>query len=711
MTLMDAISLRIPPIRRLVQGFERMQEERNHWFAVCQELTPERDRLQRQVVELERESAGRAQAADDALAALERERAERAQAAVDALATSEDAVLDNLLNNIMTPRALGPRLTGLRLLLLGTCQLGPLVDAANILDHSADHMLLGSEQHDTVPVLDVSQYDAAVVALTLRHLYIEATGAAYDVLHARGLEAADAAAALDRCIEITRDRVELLHASLKGIPLFFTAFYEPSFDYLGNLCATNDPSDMRIFVRRLNEALAGMLQDLSNCYFIDTNLMLGQIGRMHAQDDAVNHGTHASFMVELDMLLDEGRVEPPRPVLSVFDGKRQVRVAALVMIDMVADNLKILRRVDTVKLIIVDLDDTLWRGVAAEADAQTWRRTEGWPLAFVEALLYFKRRGGLLAICSKNDHVATVGRLRDIWRDRITLEDFAAVRINWQPKSENVAEILNETNLLPENALFIDDNPREIDEVRSHFPTLRCLSGSPYDWRRIILRAPETQVPFISAESRQRTELVRARVERERQARTMSRMDWLASLELEQTFLLVQSVDAPLFPRTMELVNKTNQFNTTGRRWSLAEFAAFFAHGGVCVLSALRDRTADNGITGIAVVRPGEIVQVVLSCRVFGLGSELGLGHVATLVALRAAAKVVAEIVDTGRNFTSHGYYRDMGFELENGRFVNRQAGTAPAWIRCRFDGDWVDYQVIAKAGVSGKQAELAAAV
>ena len=92
---------------------------------------------------------------------------------------------------------------------------------------------------------------------------------------------------------------------------------------------------------------------------------------------------------------------------------------------------------------------------------------------------YFKKRSGLIAICSKNDQAPTKERFQRIRGDRIRLDDFVSVKINWSPKSENISEILTEANLLPESAVFIDDSPREIDKVRARFPSIRCLGGKP----------------------------------------------------------------------------------------------------------------------------------------------------------------------------------------------------------------------------------------
>jgi FkbH-like protein len=268
-----------------------------------------------------------------------------------------------------------------------------------------------------------------------------------------------------------------------------------------------------------------------------------------------------------------------------------------------------------------------------------------------------------------------------MWPNKICAEDFVSIKINWDEKSKNIAAILAETNLLPESVVFIDDNPREIAEVRAQFPTLRCLSADHMDWRRILLRSPQTQVATVTAESRARTALVKARVAREEQALTVPREEFLLSLKIEQSFLLLRSSKDPNFARGFELLNKTNQFNTTGKRWSVSELEAYFRDGGLCLLSALKDKTVDNGIIGAALVKHGVITQTVLSCRIFGLGAEICLGRVATQLALQSSETARAQVIDTGKNFTCHTYFESLGFQKQGDFFEAQAPCLAPAWI------------------------------
>jgi FkbH-like protein len=583
------------------------------------------------------------------------------------------------------PDSLGAPLEGLKLLVLGTCQVEPLIKAAPACGHRADHMLFESLRHSPIPRVDLTQTDAAVVSFTLRHILADATNTPMgtaDVLLARLHTAEKANALLAQCVTFIHEKVSSLHTGLNRVPTFFLSFQEPSFNYAGDLLDKYSPTGSRRFVSQLNEKLAGLLTGFPNFYLLDCNEMLNFVGRMHIQDDVSAASSHTSFISDWDHAVDRERVAPSRPNSHVFDFTTETLRYGECLWRAIANNLKILRQINPVKLIVVDLDDTLWRGIAAEDNLPAWQRTEGWPLGFVEALLFFKSRGGLLAICSKNDEEPTLRRFAEIWRDVITIEDFVSVKIGWQPKSQSMSEILAETKLLASNTLFIDDNPREIDEVKAVHLELRCLCENHYDWRRIILRSPETQVPTITAESAARTSLVRAVKVRDAQSELMSREEWLQSLDLEQSVFLVRDTSSKHFVRAMELINKTNQFNTTGKRWTLAELGDFFRRDGICLVSSLKDKTADNGIIGASLVQNGTVVQTVLSCRVFNLGAETVLGRFATVMALRQREVAMGVIVDTGKNFACHRYFENIGFQKSGEQYVARVPCAAPSWIR-----------------------------
>ena len=116
--------------------------------------------------------------------------------------------------------------------------------------------------------------------------------------------------------------------------------------------------------------------------------------------------------------------------------------------------------------------------------------------------------------------------------------------------------------------------------------------------------------------------MVQKQVEREGQRKRLSRAEFLASLELRTALHEIASTSDVRFARTLELINKTNQFNTTGKRWALQEFTSFFHDGGRCFVLDVTDRYTAYGIVGVLLVSRNDIIQFVMSCRVVGMDAE-----------------------------------------------------------------------------------------
>jgi FkbH-like protein len=274
------------------------------------------------------------------------------------------------------------------------------------------------------------------------------------------------------------------------------------------------------------------------------------------------------------------------------------------------------------------------------------------------------RRGILLAILSRNDERLVASIWERLYGGRLRMDDFAIRKINWRPKAENFEEILKQTNLLPRNTVYIDDNPVERAGIKAAFPDVRTFGPNPLVWRRVLLWSAETQVASITAESAARTEMMKAQVVREERRRQMSREDFLASLGVEMHIREVDGVEHPDFARTFELVNKSNQFNTTGKRWTGQEFRAAFAAGTRVFIFEVKDKFTSYGIVGIIVVHGVNISQFVMSCRVVGLEVEIAaIAHVlASIGGAADAAEVTADLAETELNLLARDLWRRCGF-------------------------------------------------
>lgn len=448
-----------------------------------------------------------------------------------------------------------------------------------------------------------------------------------------------------------------------GLTSFVTGFIIPQQNPLGRMMPRHSLSNLQHLVRRLNEQTEEICLSRGNVHYVDLDEIASQIGKRHILDDALHALSHGSIAGDFDFEHDRRRLQPPRKPYSKIRELKTGEFLDAVWQDILARH-QILSRHDPVKIVIVDLDDTLWRGVLAE-DGIHQHGLEGWPLGVVEALQFLKKRGILLAIASKNDESLIREKWEEIFQGRLQLEDFASIRINWNPKTQSIHEILEETNLLPGNALFIDDNPVERDAVRREFPEIRILGEDLYGIREYLLTAPELDVPSITEESARRTEMIQAQSPREGARQSMSREEFLQSLNLKVVGHIIKSPSDQSFERAFELLNKTNQFNTTGRRWRPEEIGRFFAEGGVLHAYKVQDRFTNYGLVGLLLVQGNCIRQFVMSCRVVGLDVEQQM--LRAVIDKIDAHEVTAEYVKTEKNHLCADLYPKNGFELRDG--------------------------------------------
>src|SRR6185503_5897760 len=209
------------------------------------------------------------------------------------------------------------------------------------------------------------------------------------------------------------------------------------------------------------------------------------------QDDVMFQSNHGSAFSNAGSEHDQERLEPMVKPSELYTVRIHNTLQILWM--EVVGMYRTIRQMDSVKLVVFDLDDTLWRGIAAEKTEHSGDDIEGWPSGIYDTIGHLRRRGMLLGILSKNDE----GIIRKLWeqivgKNKLKLEDFAVIKINWQPKAANLEAMLREVNLLPKNVVFVDDNPVERESIKRAFPGIRTLGSYPYLWRRILLWSPET---------------------------------------------------------------------------------------------------------------------------------------------------------------------------------------------------------------------------
>jgi FkbH-like protein len=329
------------------------------------------------------------------------------------------------------------------------------------------------------------------------------------------------------------------------------------------------------------------------------------------------------------------------------------------------------------KCVVLDLDNTLWGGVLGEEGPEGIRIGEGDPvgeafLAFQRAIKGVQGRGLLLAACSKNNRadVEEVFRLRP--EMPLGLADFAATRINWEPKHANIRAIATELNIGTDSLVFVDDNPAECELVRQLLPEVEVieLPKDPAAYAGLLLDRPSLERLAISAEDLRKTEQYREQAAREAvRVETGDMEAYLASLETEVTIWPATRAE---LTRVHQLFAKTNQFNLTTKRYRVPDIERFLTSPDWHLeVVAAKDRFGDLGIIAVLLLelRGGDVVvdSLLMSCRAMGRGIETVIANriKAVASALRPAGRLVGEFRPTAKNKPAADFYTRQGFVLD----------------------------------------------
>ena len=349
----------------------------------------------------------------------------------------------------------------------------------------------------------------------------------------------------------------------------------------------------------------------------------------------------------------------------------------------------------TSRLVVVDLDNTLWGGVIGEDGIDGIAVGGDFPgNAFVEfqrALNDLRARGVALAICSKNDEDLVLRAFDQLPSMVLKASDFAAKRINWTAKSVNIQQVAAELNVGLESILFVDDNPVEREAIRRVLPMVNILDlpADPALYVDALTNSPYLSAAFVTVEDRLRVQNFEARkvIERIRE-KAANLEDYYSSLGM---VLRCEPLSAGNTQRALQLCHKTNQFNATTRRYELRDLQALTASGADVVVLGLEDRHSKPENIGLLILKPdgsggGEVDTYLLSCRVLGRGLEVAVVHWALhRSAQRGWRYLRGRIVETERNRPVRSIYVDAGF-TQSSRSDAWEASTSdlpvlPSWL------------------------------
>jgi FkbH-like protein len=326
------------------------------------------------------------------------------------------------------------------------------------------------------------------------------------------------------------------------------------------------------------------------------------------------------------------------------------------------------------RVLVLDLDNTLWGGVIGDDGIEGIKLAQGDAtgeahLAVQRLALDLRDRGIVLAVSSKNTDEIARGPFLKHPEMQLKLEHIAVFQANWQDKATNIQSIAAELALGLDSLVFLDDNPVERELVRRLLPQVAVpeLPEDPALYARTLTAAGYFESLAFSSEDARRAGYYQDNARRAALAKQSDGLDaYLASLDMTITF---QPFDAAGRARIVQLINKSNQYNLTTRRYTEAEVLAIEQDPSVFSLQVrLADIFGDNGMISVIICRPvagdgWDIDTWLMSCRVLGRGVEsMVLRTILEQARAAGITKLTGTYRPTERNELVIDHYAKLGF-------------------------------------------------
>ena len=349
------------------------------------------------------------------------------------------------------------------------------------------------------------------------------------------------------------------------------------------------------------------------------------------------------------------------------------------------------------KCLVLDLDNTMWGGVIGDDGMEGIALGQGSALgeayvAFQDYARELSRRGVILAVCSKNDEANAVEPFERHPEMVLRRPDISSFVANWSDKAGNIRAIAEELNIGLDSLVFVDDNPFERNLVRQELPVVAVpeVSDDPTYFPRALADAGYFEGLSVTDEDRERTSQYQGN--KARDALKASATDvpgYLRGMEMQ---LVWKRFDRIGLQRIVQLINKSNQFNLTTRRYTEEDVLAVMADPNAFGLQLrLLDRFGDNGVIAIIVGRLLDnqdlyIDTWLMSCRVLGRQVEpTTLNLIAQEAQQLGARRLAGEYIPTKKNGMVKDHYARLGFtvmerdEAGGNRNILDLAGFKPA--------------------------------
>ncbi len=328
------------------------------------------------------------------------------------------------------------------------------------------------------------------------------------------------------------------------------------------------------------------------------------------------------------------------------------------------------------KCIVLDLDGTLWGGIIGEDELDGIKLNVTYPgnefVDFQRSLLSLHNRGIILAVNSKNNLDDALEVFQKHPFMLIKEKNLAAYRINWNDKVQNLIELSKEINIGLDSFVFLDDNPVERERIRTSLPNVHVveLPANPTLFRQTLEKINDFNTLSLTREDLNRGEMYYARRKRQvLEQQVQSIEEFIKSLNIVAK---IKFADDLVLPRITSLLNRTNQFNLTTRRYTEAEIHQMFSNSERYLIYTLEvlDKYGHEGTVGVAIVKINSVEtylidSFLMSCRVIGRKIETTfLYKIIKDVQKKKVENLEAEYIPTKKNSLVKDFYPKHGFKL-----------------------------------------------
>ena len=325
------------------------------------------------------------------------------------------------------------------------------------------------------------------------------------------------------------------------------------------------------------------------------------------------------------------------------------------------------------KCLVLDLDNTIWGGVIGDDGIEGINLGHGVNGECFQAIQKYckslKERGIILAVCSKNDESTAKEPFLSHPDMVLTLDDISVFVANWNNKAENISHISEVLNIGLESIVFVDDNPVERDLVRNLLPlvTVPSMPSDPAYYTQFLQNGRYFEAISFSDEDRKRSNFYKSNANRNLHQQNFADLgSFLEDLKMVAEF---DSINEFYLPRATQLINKSNQFNLTGKKYTEKELLKLSQQPSSHVLYfKLSDKFGDNGLISVIIFHKHDLNIVidnwVMSCRVLGRQmEEFVVNELVRISKKYGAKKLLGEFVSSGRNNLVAELFKKLGFK------------------------------------------------